>query len=125
MLPKLQVYDAPVCCPAGAHILMSDPALVQFGADLQWLSAQGIPVERYNLAQHPQAFAGNEVVKAALSEEGIPCLPLILVDGSIASLGGYPSRRELAELAGLQAEPRPDSDRPRSAFRIVRGKCCG
>jgi hypothetical protein len=124
-MPRLQVYDAPVCCPAGVHIQMTDPALVQFAADLQWLSAQGISVERYNLAQHPEAFAASEVVKAALSEEGIPCLPLLLVDGSIASLGGYPSRQELAELAGLETGPRPDSDRPRSAFRIVRGKCCG
>jgi hypothetical protein len=61
-------------------------------------------VTRHNLAQEPQAFAANEVVRAALTSNGNDCLPLILVNGQIASEGSYPDRKQLAELAGLDPE---------------------
>jgi hypothetical protein len=124
-MPKVQVYDPPMCCPTGVCGPRVDPVLPQFAADLEWLAAQGVTVERYNLAQQPRAFAENEAVKAALSEDGMASLPLILVDGKIASRGGYPSRQELAAIAGLPADVPRKTDRPRSAFKIVQGKCCG
>jgi hypothetical protein len=124
-MSKVQVYDPPMCCPTGVCGPRVDPALPQFAADLEWLAAQGVTVERYNLAQQPQAFTENEVVKAAISEDGMTCMPLILVDGKIASCGGYPSRQELAAMAGLSAGVQRETDRLRSAFKIVQGKCCG
>jgi AhpD family alkylhydroperoxidase len=78
-----------------------DPQLPRFAADLQWLQQQGLEVERYNLAQQPQAFVQNAVVKQALVDEGERCLPLVLVDGQIVSRGVYPERDELAALAGV------------------------
>jgi hypothetical protein len=78
-------------------------------ADLDWLKRQGVEVERYNLAQQPQAFATNAAVNAALHEDGNDCLPLILVDGKIVSRGTYPDRSGLSRLAGLEvnAEEEP------------------
>ena len=66
-------------------------------------------MERHNLSQEPQAFAASEVVKAALAKEGNECLPLILVDGQIASRGNYPLREQLARMVGVSTEQRTPS----------------
>lgn len=102
-MKQLQVFDPPMCCSTGVCGPSVDPALVAFSSALHWLANQRIAVERYNLSQQPQAFAANEVVKAALREFGNECLPLILLDGVVISKGRYPKRDELARLAG--AEP--------------------
>ncbi len=76
--------------------------LPRFTEDFHWLANQGIAVERFNLSQQPQAFAGNPAVKATLAQDGTSCLPLILVNDNIVSKGRYPERDELARLTGLQ-----------------------
>jgi AhpD family alkylhydroperoxidase len=80
-----------------------DPQLVRFAADLDWLHAQGVSVERFNLAQQPGAFAGDAAVRAALESDGEAALPLVKVDGAVKSRGEYPSRDELAAWAGVEA----------------------
>jgi hypothetical protein len=65
-----------MCCPTGVCGPTVDPALVRFTADLHWLANQKIAVERYNLAQQPQAFATHEVVKTALRQYGNECVCL-------------------------------------------------
>jgi len=121
VIKKLEVFDPPMCCSTGVCGPNVDPALVQFGSDFLWVAGQGINVERYNLAQQPQAFAANEIVKAMLAEDGNACLPLILVDGEIASTGQYPTRDELAKLVGLE----PDGTKSIRPRLIVRSRCCG
>ena len=98
---KLEVFDPAMCCSTGVCGPSVDPKLAQFSADLDWLKSQGVAVERHNLAQTPAAFAANATVKSALDKHGTDCLPLVLVDGSIASVGSYPTRVELAAWAGL------------------------
>ena len=107
MMKKLQVFDPPLCCSTGVCGPNPDPVLPRFAADLHWLASQGVAVERYNLAQEPQAFAANETAKAALVKYGNDCLPLILVNDAIVSRGSYPTREELARLVGLQDEEAP------------------
>ncbi|HJX63092.1 MAG TPA: arsenite efflux transporter metallochaperone ArsD [Polyangia bacterium] len=102
---KIQVFDPPMCCSTGVCGPSVDPELVRFAADLDWLKRQGVEVERYNLTQQPSAFAGNDVVKAALSKDGNDCLPLTLVDGAVACKGKYPTREALAGYAGLELRP--------------------
>jgi len=103
---KLEIFDPPLCCSTGVCGPSVDPALPKFAADLEWLQQQGVKVERFNLAQQPGAFANNPVVKTALQQEGNDCLPLVLVDGAIVSRAAYPTRNELASIAGLEvAEP--------------------
>ena len=80
-----------------------EPALPRFAADLEWLRAQGVEVERYNLAQQPGAFAENEVVRSEIMERGVDTLPLLLVNGQVVSRGSYPTRDRLAEWVGLDA----------------------
>jgi AhpD family alkylhydroperoxidase len=102
----VEVFDPAMCCSTGVCGPAVDPALSRFAADLEWLAGQGIRVSRHNLAQEPQAFAGNQLVREALSS-GTECLPLILVDGKVASQGRYPERQELAEWTGLAGEIAP------------------
>ena len=104
-MPRIQVFDPAMCCSSGVCGPGVDPALPRFAADLEWLKSKGISVERYNLAQDTAAFAGNPVVKATLNRQGTESLPLILVEGKIVAQGVYPTRAQLAELAGISYEP--------------------
>jgi hypothetical protein len=78
--------------------------LPRFAEDFHWLANQGIAVERFNLSQQPNEFAGNVIVRETLGKEGTACLPLILVNGNIVSRGRYPERDELVQLTGLSAK---------------------
>jgi AhpD family alkylhydroperoxidase len=102
----LSVYDPAMCCSTGVCGPDVDPVLLRFSADLQWLATQGVTVERFNLAQQPEAFAASDSVKEALTEEGNQCLPLVLVHGEIVSRGTYPTREQLMEFTGLEEAAR-------------------
>lgn len=100
-MTTIEVFDPALCCSTGVCGPSVDPALARFAGDAEWLSAQGITVQRYNLAQQPAAFAEREIVRETLVAKGEDCLPLILADGTVVHEGGYPTRDELAALAGL------------------------
>lgn len=117
-MTKLVLYDPPMCCSTGVCSPAVDPVLPRVSADLDWLKRQGVKVERYNLAQQPQAFALNPTVAAALREHGNDCLPLVLVDGVAVSCGTYPDRAELARLSGLDSAA--EVERPKEAA----SSCC-
>lgn len=104
-MTKIRVYDKALCCSTGVCGVQVDPVLPRFAADLEWLVTQGHDVSRYNLAQDPAEFAGNQDVQAALADEGIECLPLVIVDGRIVSRGEYPKRDRLADWAGTTTKP--------------------
>lgn len=114
----LQVFDKPMCCSTGICGPKVDPVLPRFAADLAWLREQGVAVERYNLAQQPQAFVAHEDVKAAIQDEH--ALPLFRVNGEIVFKGKYPSRSMLARWCGVSvAASLPVSE------TAVGGSCCG
>lgn len=100
---KLEIFDPAMCCSTGVCGPSVDPKLVQFSADLKWLQDQGIEVRRFNLAQEPMAFVQNELVNAALTNEG--ALPMLLVEGCVVSSGSYPERSELAQWLGISEQP--------------------
>lgn len=118
---RLEIFDPPLCCPTGICGPSVDPELVRFSADLAWLSEQGVGVERFNLAQQPQAFAANPKVAELLGESGVAALPLVLCEGKVITAGSYPSREGLAAAAGLAT---PDSAQPaRPRLNVIRSKC--
>ena len=80
---------------------------MQFAADLDWLKSQDVIVQRHNLSQNPAAFVENEAVKATLTEKGEAALPVILVNGKVATTGRYPERGELAGWFKLKATATP------------------
>ena len=95
-MKTVQVYDKPMCCSTGVCGPDVDPVLPKFAADLDWLKSQGHQVERFNLAQQPQAFIDNKSIHQVLSTEGTDSLPVIVVDGEIVSRNVYPSRDTLS-----------------------------
>lgn len=100
-MPKIEIYDPPLCCSTGICGPNVDPELVRFAADLKWLQEKGVEIERYNLAQQPQKFAASELVKQAMSLAGELCLPIVVVEGKVVSRNKYPRREELAIFAGI------------------------
>lgn len=102
-MTHIQVYDPALCCSTGLCGIDADQALVSFSADVEWARQNGATVERFNLAQQPQAFADNALVRTLLENSGQDGLPLILADGQQVLAGRYPSRDELAEWMGAKA----------------------
>lgn len=117
-MKKLEIYEPAMCCSTGVCGVDVDPVLVQFVADLQWLTEQGVSVSRYNLSQEPQAFATNtDVVKEM--EAGMDRLPIVVVDGQIASTGVYLSRAQFAQKLGIT----PEQTQSKPHVKIEEG-CC-
>lgn len=97
-MKTVQVYDKPMCCSTGVCGPEVDPVLPQFAADLDWFKSQGHNVERYNLAQQPQAFIENKAIHQVLSTDGTDSLPVVVIDGEIVSRKVYPTRDALSAL---------------------------
>jgi hypothetical protein len=100
-MAKIQIFDPALCCSTGVCGVDVDQKLVDFAADVSWLTSQGGTVERFNLAQQPMEFAKNAVVKGLLERSGEEALPVVLVDGEVALAGRYPQRAELTRWARL------------------------
>lgn len=104
-MSKVQIYDKPMCCSTGVCGPQVDPVLPRFAGDLEWLKSQGHRVERFNLAQQPQEFTANGQVQQLLENEGVDCLPLVVVDERVVSRSEYPSRDNLALWTGTTLKP--------------------
>jgi arsenite methyltransferase len=117
-MKRLQVFDPAMCCSTGVCGPSVDSALPQFAADLAWLQGQGVEVVRYNLAQQPQAFAENELVRQELTKHGSGCLPLVVVDGQVVSRSVYPTRDHLAGAVNLRAAKG-------LGLPVIKSGCCG
>lgn len=100
--PKIEVFDSPMCCSTGVCGPDPDDTLVAVSGALRWLERQGVSVERYNPASHPEMFTDTPVVYDALQREGQDVLPIVLVDGELQSRWTYPSRDEFIRMAGLE-----------------------
>jgi hypothetical protein len=127
MSATLRVFDPAMCCSTGVCGPSVDPELARFAADVAWLEAQGVRVERYNLSQAPGAFAETPAVREAL-ERGTEVLPLVLVGDRVAVEGAYPSRETLAALAGVVVKnvvptPKAACCSPRAGAKTGSG-CC-
>jgi hypothetical protein len=105
----IQLYDPPLCCSTGVCGPSVDPQLIRVSSWLNQLKNHGVRVERFNLAQQPQAFADNAEVKAFLVSEGPDHLPLVFVDGRLVLKGSYPDAlqrtRWLDEVRGTTPIP--------------------
>lgn len=102
MAMVIEVFDPAMCCSTGVCGPDVDPKLVHFAADLDWLKSQGVDVRRYNLAHQPTQFANQSVIRDLLTKAGTAALPAIVVNGTLVSQACYPTRLELAVLAGLK-----------------------
>ena len=99
----VSVFDPAMCCPSGVCGPSVDPELTRISQDLRWLESRGARIERYNLAQEPDAFVQNPRVTGLMQAFGDDALPAVLVDGEVAAHGRYPSREEIVEAVGRRA----------------------
>jgi hypothetical protein len=107
-----------MCCSTGVCGPEVPPELPRFAADLDWLKEQGHTVDRFNLAHDAAQFTVNPTVQKMLGEEGVECLPLILVDGQVVSRSDYPSRQNLALWTGTKLPAK-------ATLPMADGGCCG
>jgi hypothetical protein len=98
----LTVFDPALCCSTGVCGIDVDPALAQFAADIEWLAGQGVTVVRYNLAQEPVVFARHPAVRHLLQSRGVDVLPIVVAGEDVVATAAYPTRAELARLAGVE-----------------------
>lgn len=115
-MTTLQVFDRPMCCSSGVCGPKVDPVLPRFAADLDWLKAQGVTVERYNLAQQPAAFTAHADVHELLARYALKCLPITRINDRVVCKGAYPSREMLAQWCGVASSQRPP---------VPDVRCCG
>lgn len=94
---KIEIYNPAAYCFTGACGLSVNPELVRIQVALLQVQKQApaVQVERYGLANNPQAFTANASVAELLQDEGPKCLPLMFVDGNLVSKGRYPSNEQL------------------------------
>lgn len=123
-MTTVTVYDPAMCCSTGICGVEVDQNLVNFAADLDWLTSQGVTVNRVNLSQEPAAFAANDTVKSVLQNDGVDGLPVILFQDQLHSKGRYPARAELADMAGVACTTGA-SDAPDTKADATGGGCCG
>lgn len=100
----LKVYDPAMCCSTGVCGTNIDSALVEFAGAVKTAAEHGVAVERFNLAQQPQAFAQNPQVKKHLAELGHSKLPFIYIDDQLKLSGRYPSAKELLSLLEIDGK---------------------
>ena len=62
----VEIFDPAMCCSTGGCGTDVDPTLARFAADVDWLAAQGVMVQRATLAQEPGTFVANEPVRTSL-----------------------------------------------------------
>jgi AhpD family alkylhydroperoxidase len=99
----LSVYDPAMCCATGVCGTEVDQRLVDLAADLEWLKAQGVTVQRFGLSREPAEFAANATIRRIMQGSDGDDLPVFLVDGVVKAKARYPRRAELAEWTGLSA----------------------
>ena len=126
-MTSVKVFDPAMCCSSGVCGPSVDPQLASFAADLDWLAGEGVSVERFNLAQQPDAFVAHTEVTDALRERGEEALPVILVDGRKVIEGAYPSRDQLARWAATVSGEKPPNttSAPVAAATPASAQGCG
>lgn len=119
----ISIYDPAMCCSTGVCGPSTDPELTRIAQDLKWAESQGAKVERFNLAQEPNAFVENQKVSGLMQAFGEEALPAVLVNGSVAFHGRYPSREELVD--AVQNASGAASVQDQESTKGSGSSCCG
>jgi hypothetical protein len=103
-LAAVEFFDPPMCCPTGLCGPALDQTLLDVNEMILQLKTQGLSVERYQMAGHPQRFTSNAAVMRLVRERQMAALPIIVVRGQVIKVGTYPTLTEVrAALEGNSA----------------------
>lgn len=100
----MKIYDPTLCCPTGLCGVDIDPELMRIAVVLETLKKKGIPVERFNLRDHPQVYVSTKVVNDCLMAEGAEVFPIIILDGEIILKKAYPTNKQISEWLNIPEE---------------------
>lgn len=118
-IKTLKVYDPAMCCPTGVCGPNVDEALVEFVGAVKTAAAHGVLVDRWNLAQQPQAFTENPEVKDLLAKRGVKGLPFIFVNDELQWTGRYPTAEELFFCFGIKKDGQAKANSSKMPFQIM------
>jgi len=93
----VEIFDPPMCCPTGVCGPTIDPALLDVNEMILTLQGEGVPVARYQMASHAQAFVNNREVFRLVREKQLAALPITVVSGRILKVGAYPTLAEVRD----------------------------
>lgn len=94
----VEIFDPPMCCPTGLCGPSIDPALLDISEAILKLKTEfdgQASIERYLLGQQPAKFVQHAQVIGRLKQDGVPVLPITVVNGVIRKERAYPSYSEL------------------------------
>ncbi|KAA6482012.1 arsenite efflux transporter metallochaperone ArsD [Bacillus swezeyi] len=117
-MKKVEIYDPAMCCSTGVCGPSVDPELTKVASAIYTLENKGLSIKRYNLANDPAAFAENDTVNKLLHEQGTDALPVVLVDGKVFKVGGYPTIKEFAEVYQIE-EKELEAQEPKKKLNVI------
>jgi hypothetical protein len=92
---RVEIFDPPLCCPTGVCGPTVDQTLLDVNEMILTLMAEGVRVERYQMAGNPSAFLGNADVMRLVRERQMAALPITVVQGHVIKVGAYPTLTEV------------------------------
>jgi AhpD family alkylhydroperoxidase len=117
-MTTLTVYDPAMCCSTGICGTDVDQRMVDLAADLDWLKAQGVTVQRFGLSREPAEFAANDTIRQIMQDSEGDDLPVFMIDGALKAKARYPARTELAEWTGISARKLEFTDQMRELIAL-------
>ncbi|RMF97798.1 MAG: arsenical resistance operon transcriptional repressor ArsD [Candidatus Schekmanbacteria bacterium] len=108
-MKTLKIYDPALCCSTGVCGPNPDEKLVKLAAFLKGLNEKECKVERYNLAQQPEAYKENKVVANLMKKEGVKALPIFFINDEVVFSGEYPDISELEKLLNIASVDESDA----------------
>src|SRR6476661_4650268 len=87
---EVELFDPPLCCPTGLCGPTLDQTLLDVSEMVLALKAEGVGVERYQMASHPHVFLKHPEVMCLVRERGMDAFPVTVVAGRLIKVGSYP-----------------------------------
>ena len=94
---RLEVYEAPMCCPSGVCGPEPDKELIRFNSDLEKLRKEyhELKVTRASLTFNANKFLENKTILELIKGNGTGVLPVTMLDGEIVAQRGYLKYEEM------------------------------
>jgi len=96
-IATVNLFDPPLCCPTGLCGPTLDQSLLDANEMVLSLKAEGVNVERYQMASHPHVFLKNPDIMRLVREQGMEAFPITAIKGEVIKVGAYPTREEIYE----------------------------
>ncbi|EES48774.1 arsenite efflux transporter metallochaperone ArsD [Clostridium botulinum] len=121
---KMMIFDPAMCCSTGVCGPSVNPELLRVATVLNTLKNKGILVERYNLTGNPQIFIDNKIVNEILMNRGVESLPIVIVNGKVMKLGGYPTNKEFCKWLDISEKYLKGNSMKKDNKCNCKGGCC-